>query len=52
MNKAKLGDLLRIKHGFAFKSENYVNRSQYALIFSLMKKKLHFMERSFPKSLF
>ena len=32
MNKAKLGDLLRIKHGFAFKSENYVNRSRYALI--------------------
>lgn len=32
MNKVKLGELLKIKHGFAFKSENYVDRSQYALI--------------------
>ncbi len=32
MNRVKLGDLLRIKHGFAFKSENYVDKSQYALV--------------------
>ena len=32
MNKMKLGKLLKIKHGFAFKSENYVDKSQYALV--------------------
>lgn len=32
MNRVKLGDLLKIKHGFAFKSENYVDKSQYALV--------------------
>lgn len=32
MNKYKLGDLLEIKHGYAFKSINYVNKSNVALI--------------------
>lgn len=32
MNRVKLGDLLRIKHGFAFKSESYVQTSPYALV--------------------
>lgn len=32
MNKVKLGDILRIKHGYAFKSKNYVDKSPYALV--------------------
>lgn len=32
MNRVKLGDILRIKHGYAFKSENYVDKSPYALV--------------------
>lgn len=32
MNRVKLGELLHIKHGYAFKSENYVERSKYALV--------------------
>ena len=32
MNRIKLGDILQIKHGYAFKSENYVNNSPYALV--------------------
>jgi len=32
MNKCKLGDLLTIKHGYAFKSTNYVRHSKYALV--------------------
>ncbi len=32
MKKVKLGELLKIKHGFAFKSENYVDESEYALV--------------------
>ena len=32
MNKVKLGEILKIKHGFAFKSENYVDESEYALV--------------------
>ena len=32
MNNVKLGDLLVIKHGYAFKSENYVANSPYALV--------------------
>ncbi len=32
MNRVKLGDLLRVKHGFAFKSDNYVDKSQCALV--------------------
>ena len=31
INKCKLGDLLYIKQGYAFKSEKYVERSQYRL---------------------
>lgn len=32
MNRVKLGDILQIKHGYAFKSENYVDKSPYALV--------------------
>lgn len=32
MNRVKLGDILQIKHGYAFKSENYVEKSPYALV--------------------
>lgn len=32
MNRVKLGELLRIKHGYAFKSENYVEKSKYVLV--------------------
>ncbi|MBU5336579.1 restriction endonuclease subunit S [Intestinibacter bartlettii] len=32
MTKCKLGDILRIQHGYAFKSENYVDSSEYRLI--------------------
>lgn len=32
MKKCKLGELLKIKHGYAFKSENYVKHSKYALV--------------------
>ena len=32
MSKVKLGELLKVKHGYAFKSENYVEKSQYALV--------------------
>ena len=32
MNRIKLGDILQIKHGYAFKSENYVKNSPYALV--------------------
>ncbi len=32
MRKCKLGDLFQIKQGFAFKSANYVDNSQYAIV--------------------
>lgn len=32
MIKTKLGELIKIQHGYAFKSENYVDCSQYRLI--------------------
>lgn len=32
MSRCKLGSLLKIQHGYAFKSENYVEASQYRLI--------------------
>lgn len=32
MIKCKLGELLTIKHGYAFKSENYVDKSEFALV--------------------
>lgn len=32
MNKYKLGQLIEIKHGYAFKSENYIKKSKYALV--------------------
>lgn len=32
MKKCKLGELLNIKHGYAFKSENYVENSEYVLV--------------------
>lgn len=59
MNKVKLGELLKIKHGFAFKSENYVDRSKYALItlanisstnnFQFNMQKTTFYGADFPK---
>ncbi|MBR1703468.1 MAG: restriction endonuclease subunit S [Lachnospiraceae bacterium] len=32
MSRHKLGDLLKIQHGYAFKSDNYVAKSQYRLV--------------------
>ena len=32
MQKVKLGSVLKIMHGYAFKSENYVKRSKYRLV--------------------
>ena len=32
MNKVKLGSVLKLKHGYAFKSENYVKKSEYMLV--------------------
>ena len=32
MNRTKLGNLIKIKHGYAFKSENYVSKSPYTLV--------------------
>ena len=58
MNKVKLGELLKIKHGFAFKSENYVAESEYALVtlanisasnnFQFNRDKTTFYGASFP----
>lgn len=58
MKKIKLGDVLSIKHGFAFKSENYVEKSNYALItlanisetnsFQLNRDKLTYYGADFP----
>ena len=59
MNKVKLGELLKIKHGFAFKSENYVDESEYALVtlanisasnnFQFNRDKTTFYGAAFPK---
>lgn len=32
MNKIKLGSVLKIKHGYAFKTENYVPKSRFRLV--------------------
>ena len=58
MNKVKLGDLLKIKHGYAFKSENYVDEGEYALVtlanisasnnFQFNKAKTTFYGETFP----
>ncbi|MGE9896406.1 restriction endonuclease subunit S [Anaerovoracaceae bacterium SGI.195] len=58
MNKVKLGEILKIKHGFAFKSENYVDESKYALVtlanisptnnFQFNREKTTFYGASFP----
>lgn len=58
MNKVKLGEILKTKHGFAFKSENYVDESEYALVtlanisstnnFQFNKDKTTFYGASFP----
>ena len=32
MEKCKLGDLIKIQHGYAFKTENYVTKSKYRLL--------------------
>ena len=60
MNKVKLGEVLKIKHGFAFKSENYVDESKYALVtlanisptnnFQFNREKTTFYGASFPDS--
>lgn len=60
MRKVKLGDVLSIKHGFAFKSENYVEKSDYALItlanisetnfFQLNRDKLTYYGANFPSN--
>ncbi|HJB45439.1 MAG TPA: restriction endonuclease subunit S [Candidatus Mediterraneibacter surreyensis] len=59
MNKCKLGELLEIKHGYAFKSENYVEKSQYALVtlanisgtnnFQFTKEKTTYYGAKFPE---
>ena len=59
MNKVKLGELLIVKHGYAFKSENYVDKSKYALVtlanisatnnFQYNKEKTTFYGVDFPK---
>ena len=58
MKKIRLGDVLKIKHGFAFKSEHYVEKSDYALItlanisetntFQLNRDKLTYYGADFP----
>lgn len=60
MRKVKLGDIVSIKHGFAFKSENYVEKSDYALItlaniseantFQLNRDKLTYYGAEFPST--
>ena len=59
MSKVKLGELLTVKHGYAFKSENYVEHSPYALVtlanisgsnnFSFDPLKTTFYGATFPK---
>lgn len=59
MFKTKLGELLTIKQGYAFKSENYVDKSDYALItlanisdsnnFKIEKEKITYYGAEFPK---
>lgn len=59
MNKIKLGDILAIQHGFAFKSQNYVDDSNYALVtlanisstnnFQYNKANMTFYGADFPK---
>lgn len=58
MKKIKLGDLITVKHGYAFKSRNYVADSKYALVtlanisstnnFQYDKNKLTFYKEDFP----
>lgn len=59
MNKIKLGDILAIQHGFAFKSQNYVDDSNYVLVtlanisstnnFQYNKANMTFYGADFPK---
>ncbi len=59
MNRVKLGELLKVKHGYAFKSENYVPNSPYALVtlanisgsnnFKFDREKTTFYGANFPK---
>ena len=59
MKKIKLGDLLTIKHGYAFKSENYLKDGNFALVtlanisesnnFQFDKDKLTYYGADFPK---
>ena len=58
MNKIKLGEILKVKHGFAFKSQNYVNKSEFVLVtlanisstnnFQFNEKKLTYYNGEFP----
>ena len=59
MNRCKLGELLTIKQGYAFKSENYVEKSEFLLVtlanisesnnFQLNTKKASYYGASFPQ---
>lgn len=59
MKKIKLGDLLTIKHGYAFKSEHYLHNGNFALVtlanisesnnFQFDKEKLIYYGANFPK---
>lgn len=59
MKKIKLGEVLKIKHGYAFKSKNYVQKSEYMLVtlgnftednnFKLNYKKATYYGAEFPE---
>lgn len=59
MKKIKLGEVLKIKHGYAFKSTNYVEKSEYMLVtlgnftednnFKLNYKKATYYGADFPE---
>lgn len=62
MNRVKLGKLLKIQHGFAFKKENYVEKSKYVLVtlanisetnnFQFSPDKATYYGGKFPKTFF
>lgn len=61
MKKCKLGDLLEIQHGYAFKSENYLHQGKFALVklanisesnnFQFNEDDLTYYESDFPKNM-
>ena len=61
MKKCKLGDLLEIQHGYAFKSENYLHQGKFALVtlanisesnnFQFNEDNLTYYESDFPKNM-